>query len=230
MRGEIFAPDNYYHVYSRVIFNRPEFRDKVNSEKLALNFWVANSTESDKVFLYLRNNKKFSRDDKTIEDILKKGERLVDILCYCIMPDHYHLLLKERKKGGIRAFIHKCNTSVAKYINLRNDRKGPLFERRFQAKLVDDNRYLLHLSLYIHLNPLDFIDNRSWREHGLTNWGAKKNKLLKYPWFSLKFFVDKEYEDRILSGTEIITEQFKNSRDYENFLQEWSVESKPVFD
>jgi len=223
VRKEKFVPGEYYHIFSRTILNVPEFKDKRNIEKLAQAFLIANSTKSTEAFQFLRNNK-----DEPIEkaiEITRSGEKLVDVLCYVIMPDHYHLLLKERGENGIIKFISKCNTSIAKYINIKKDRSGPLFESRFKSKHIKSNEYLLHLSLYIHLNPLDFLINRDWRNHKLKDWQIAKEKLFNYPWSSLKSFIDKKHKNFILSGTKIIKDQFDNEKDYELFLREWSEQS-----
>lgn len=222
-RKEKFIPGEYYHIYNRTLFKRPEFTDYKNSKRLKQAFLLANSTHSGRAFQFLRDNK-----DATIKDaveIAERGERLVDVLCYAIMPNHYHLLLKERQKKGISSFIHKCNISVAKYINIKNNRSGPLFESLFKSKYITTNDYLLHLSLYIHLNPLDFLIGKQWREHRMRNWDQIKKELINYPYSSLKNFLDVNHEDKIISGKEIITDQFKNTKEYELFLQEWSKES-----
>ena len=219
-RKKIFSPGEYYHIYSRTILNIPEFKNKKNASRLAEAFLLANSTESTKAFMHLRNYS--SGISEKVLDILQQGERLVDILSFVIMPDHYHLLLREKKKNSITDFIRKCNTSIAKYINIKENRKGPLFESRFKAKHVDSNEYLLHLSLYIHLNPLDFLDSKDWRKGNLKNWQSKEKKLLDYPWSSLKSFVDNNHEDLIISGAEIILDQFDNKDEYKRFLQRWS--------
>lgn len=223
VRKEKFVPDAYYHIYTRTILNIPEFQDNQSAARIAQAFLLANSTKSTEAFQFLRNNK-----DEPIEkaiEIARSGEKLVDALCYVIMPDHYHLLLKERSGDGIIRFISKCNTSIAKYINIKKDRSGPLFESRFKSKHIKSNNYLLHLSLYIHLNPLDFIKGRAWREHELKNWPSAKNQLLIYPWSSLKHYLDDNFNDPIISGEQIIKEQFSNKKDYEDFLKDWSVVS-----
>lgn len=222
-RKEKFIPEEYYHIYNRTLLNRPEFTDYKNSKRLKQAFLLANSTYSSRAFQFLRDNK-----NATIKDAIElaaRGEKLVDVLCYTIMPDHYHLLLKERREKGISSFIHKCNISVAKYINIKNNRSGPLFESLFKSKHITTNDYLLHLSLYIHLNPLDFLIGRQWRKHRMRNWGQIKNKLINYPYSSLKNFLDVNHEDKIISGKEIITDQFKNTNEYELFLRDWSEES-----
>jgi len=220
LRKEKFVPDEYYHIYSRIILSIPEFQDNNNANKLAQTFLLANSVESTKAFDYLRTNDN-PRFEKAVE-IAKQGEKFVDILCYAIMHDHYHLLVKELKENGITSFIRRCNTSISKYINKKTDRRGPLFESRFKSKHIDSNEYLLHLSVYIHLNPLDFISGREWRENKLKDWLVVKEKLLLYPWSSLKHFLYKEQENMIVSGTDIILNQFNNEKEYELFLQEWA--------
>lgn len=228
VRKDIFCPGEYYHIYSRTVLKVAEFENNKNAKKLAQTFLVANSTNSTRAFDYIRKN--INPSLEKVMEIVKQGEKLVNILCYSIMPNHYHLLLEELKEGGITNFIRKCNTSIAKYINISSDRSGALFESKFKSKHIDSNEYLLHLSLYIHLNPLDFLSGKEWRLNKLNDWEAEKDRLIKYPWSSIKFFLNGD-DNNILSGTEIITEQFNNRKEYERFLKNWSVESfEPIKD
>jgi len=223
LRKEKFVPGEYYHIYSRTLLNIPEFKNYRNAERLERAFLISNSTNSGETFQFIRNNTNVTTKD--ILKILENGEKIIDILSYVVMPDHYHLLIHEIKENGIKNFIHKCNTSIAKYINIKNDRLGPLFESRFKSKHINTNEYLLHLSLYIHLNPLDFLVGKGWREHSLKNWSSIKPKLLDYQWSSIKNFLIAEQKNPIISGTEIIEEQFNNKMDYEDFLRDWSEKS-----
>ncbi|TSC93688.1 MAG: hypothetical protein CEN91_151 [Candidatus Berkelbacteria bacterium Licking1014_85] len=191
-------------------------------------FLLANYTRSTEAFQYLRNHNEATLQEAL--EIAKKGEKLVDVLCYVIMPDHYHLLLRGIKENGISEFIRKCNISIAKYVNISKERKGPIFESRFKSKLIDSNEYLLHLSLYIHLNPLDFISGKTWRNHELKNWPSRKKQLLNYPWSSLNFYLNCQKDDPIISGNEIISGQFRNRKEYESYLQEWSEASTNLID
>ncbi len=222
LRKEKFTPNEYYHIYNRTFFNTPVFKDSKNCNRLLQAFLLANSTYSTQAFQFLRNHQNVTTEDAL--KIAKNGKKLVDVVCYSIMPDHYHLLLKEKIEGGITSFIHKCNISIAKYINIKTERHGPLFENLFKSKHVANNNYLLHLSLYIHLNPLDFLIGKQWREHEIKNWDQIKNRLINYPYSSLKNFLNANYKNRIISGAEIITDQFKNKKEYELFLRGWSEE------
>lgn len=220
IRKDRLISGHFYHIYSRTVLNVSEFKKKENASRLVQAFLLANSTQSGQAFNYLRNDRNATL--KKALEITKQGKKLVDVLCYAIMPDHYHLLLRQLIKNGITDFMRKCNTSIAKYVNIKNNRTGSLFESCFKSKYIDSNEYLLHLSLYIHLNPLDFIDNKNWRFNKLKDWRSKKEKLLNYPWSSLKNFLDDDYKDSILSGTKIISDQFSDNSNYESFLKEWS--------
>ena len=138
-------------------------------------------------------------------------------------------LVKEIREKGITDFIRKCNTSIAKYINTKTGRKGPLFESRFKSKHIHSNDYLLRLSVYINLNPLDFLIGKDWRENKNKRLGKRKKKILNYPWSSAKHFIssstpdfDEDIYSNILSGMDMITSQFNNKNDYERFLRERS--------
>lgn len=220
LRKEKFISGEHYHIYNRTILNTPRFKNNKNCARLAQAFLLANSTRSTQAFQFLRNHP--TADFKESLKIAQEGEKLVDVLCYAIMPDHYHLLIRERKECGISSFIHKCNISIAKYINIKNNSSGPIFESLFKSKHISSNEYLLHLSLYIHLNPLDFLEGKNWRNHGIKNWESAKKNIMNYPWSSSRAFLSGEYDDQILSGTEIISKQFKNATEYELFLKEWS--------
>jgi REP element-mobilizing transposase RayT len=218
-----FAPGEYYHIYSRTILSLPEFKDYKSCRRLTQAFLLANYSNSTEGFQYLRNHEEATLQDAL--EIVQKGERLVDVLCYAIMTDHYHLLVKAIRGNNVSEFIRKCNISISKYINISKERKGTIFESRFHSKHITTNQYLLHLSLYIHLNPLDFITDKTWRNHKLKNWLIQKEKLLKYPWSSLNFYLNPNVSDPIISGSEIILNQFKNRKEYEILLREWSEES-----
>lgn len=83
-----------------------------------------------------------------------KGKFGVSILSYCLMSNHFHFLLKQETDLPITAFMLRLSTSYAKYFNIKYKEVGSLFQGRFKAKLVETDEYLLHLSRYIHRNPI----------------------------------------------------------------------------
>ena len=115
----------YYHIYSRIILNVPEFENKDNANKLAQTFLLANSTNSGKAFDYLRNNINISLKDAL--KISKSGEKLTEVLCYAIMPNHYHFLVKEIREKGITDFYKEMQHLNSKVYKHKNRKKGPAF-------------------------------------------------------------------------------------------------------
>jgi len=81
-------------------------------------------------------------------------EKLVSIIAYCLMPTHVHLILEKLKDNGISTFIGNILNSYTRYFNKRHDRKGPLWESRTKKISVEDNNQFIHLTRYIHLNPV----------------------------------------------------------------------------
>lgn len=127
--------------------------------------------------------------------------KIVEIWAYCLMPNHFHLLVRQFKENGISKFLSQLTNSYTKYFNTKYTRVGPLLQGSFKAVLVENDEQLLHLSRYIHINPLVS--------------GLEKS-LFGYPYSSLS-----EYQTRPeLCVTQKILEQFKSPRDYLKFLSD----------
>ncbi len=88
---------------------------------------------------------------KAMED--RNTEKIVDIIAYCIMPTHFHFILKQNKDNGISSFIGNLLNSYSRYFNTKHKRKGPLWQGRFKRIEIDSDEQLMHLTRYIHLNP-----------------------------------------------------------------------------
>lgn len=132
---------------------------------------------------------------------LNTNKKIVDIVCYCLMPNHFHILLRQKRDGGITEFTSKLSNSYTKYINIKNNRVGPLFQGNFKAVHVETNEQLLHISRYIHLNPLV-----SYVARDLDNY-----KWSSYPEFVS--FIGSEVCDK-----KIILDQFKSPEEYKRFV------------
>ena len=88
-----------------------------------------------------------------LEEAQASGEQLVEIVAYCLMPNHFHLILKQISNNGISNFVAKLTNSYTRYYNIKHHRLGPILQGRFKAVLVESDEQLIHLSRYIHLNP-----------------------------------------------------------------------------
>lgn len=109
------------------------------------------------------------------------GLGMVDIFAYCIMPTHIHLLLKQLKEHGISRFMNLILKSYSKYFNVKHNRKGPLWEGRFKKVLVETDEQLLHLTRYIHLNPVTahLVDKpEDWKWSSYQEYIFRKNESI----------------------------------------------------
>lgn len=103
----------------------------------------------------LKFSKFINIKDKTMEkSLISNNNNLVGIIAYSIMPTHIHLILKQIKENGISNFMRIVLNSYTRYFNIKHTRKGPLWEGRFKSVLVKNDEQLLHLTRYLHLNPV----------------------------------------------------------------------------
>ena len=167
-RPQIFIPNGHYHIYNRGHNKNP-------------------------IFL---QTKDYQRYLKRLEEYLKKHE--VTLLCYCLMPNHVHLLMRQNGDEPIERFIHRLHTAYTMYFNIKYERIGAVFQGRFKAKLIETDEYLIHVSRYIHLNPLEILHVQ-----------GPALKLDKYPWSSLKEYQNSAYK---ICDTYIVLGYFEGSK------------------
>jgi putative transposase len=140
-----------YHIYTKSIAKLKIFKKESEYKRMEESFSYYRSGNPPlrfSVFLQIKNKKGF------LEKHLSKNCLLIEIIAYCIMPTHIHLIVKQCKDDGISMFMQNILNSHSHYFNLKNKRKGPLWQTRFENKLVKNEEQLLHLSRYIHLNPV----------------------------------------------------------------------------
>ncbi|MBC7746747.1 transposase [Pedobacter sp.] len=139
---KIDVPHSYYHVYARGRGRQAIFRDD----------------EDYRVFLNL-----FKRhlSIETVTDNYGKPyphlRGSVELLCYCLMTNHFHLLIYQKDLGAMQRMMRGIMTSYSRYFNAKYDSSGSLFESRYKASRISTDAYLMHISRYIHLNPKDWL-------------------------------------------------------------------------
>lgn len=149
-RKTIFANNEIYHVVNRGVNHAPIFNNRSDYKRFvsSVDFSRYEAPMSYSHFSRLRADER--------EDFLKsiqKEKPLVSIIAFCLMPNHYHLLLKQNKDKGIQIFMRNLQNSYAKYFNTKYERSGPLFQSAFKSVRIETNEQLSHVSRYIHLNP-----------------------------------------------------------------------------
>jgi len=138
------------------------------------------------------------------------------------MPNHFHLLIREREEGGITKFMGKLGTGYSMYFNKKYERTGGLFEGRFKARHVDSDRYLKYLFAYIHLNPVKMIEPQ-WKEVGITNHTHVKKYIDEYEYSSYPDHGGIEREEKLILNTNVFPRYFNKKVDFTKFIDQWLV-------
>lgn len=188
----IFANNEFYHVFNRGVEKRITFMNKRDYGRFI---------ETMDYYRIKDHLTRFSFRDRPI--LIKKntiGTPFIDIVCFCLMPNHFHMLVKQIEDNGISTFLSKLSNSYTKYFNTKYERPGPLFQGSFKAVRIEDDEQLLHVSRYIHLNPLiDYLTR----------------DLKTYPYSSYPEYLD------IRKGfcqKDVILDHFRKPSDYEQFV------------
>lgn len=138
-----FVQEEYYHVFNRGVEKRDIFRDPHDWRRFHELLYLCNSKKS-LVFKSIDGHP-FEWD---------RGESITSIVAYTMMPNHFHLILREGKEGGISKMVAKLTTSYSMYFNTKYDRSGPLLCRPFRARHITDDDYFRWVMSYVHLNPI----------------------------------------------------------------------------
>lgn len=205
MRKVQFINGEYYHIYNRTIEEAPLFKTEEDYLKFLRNLKDLNN----KSFYEERKNIIVAKGFKELSSFLGKLEKVVSILSYSLITNHFHFILKQLTDGGISKFMHKLGVSYTNYFNKIHKRRGPLFQGTFKAIHIDNNNYLLWLCGYINGNV------------EIHKAGEVKN----YKWSSFKHLLGLG-ESEILDDTNIILYQFGNQEKFENFVKTVIDESR----
>jgi putative transposase len=211
-----FSIGEYYHIYSRGTDKRIIFKEHHDYRRFKALLYVCNSVDPVDI------NKHF-REGRTFIELFKIQQKntLVDIGAYCLMPNHFHLLIREKTEGGITKFMMKILTAYSMYFNKKNDRTGALFESKFKAKHANSDEYLKYLFAYIHLNPIKIIDS-GWKENGVKDRKRAQRYLEEYTYSS---YLD--YQEEILRfqaniiNRKVFPNYFATISDFNFFVDEW---------
>ncbi|MEK7121282.1 MAG: transposase [Patescibacteria group bacterium] len=180
------SPGEFYHIYNRGNAKNDIF---INDEDFKF------------FLLRLRQNLFPDEDSNNRIQHLPKGS--FSLISYCLMPNHFHFIIKQNSEIPTSKLILKVCTSYSKYFNKKYERVGHVFQDRFKQVHINDNSYLIWLVAYVHQNP---------KVAGLI-----KN-LKDYPWSSYRDFLGERGDN--LCDKEIILSQFKNIKDFESFVED----------
>jgi len=147
MPGRItpLVTNEYYHIYNRGSDKRSTYTQPRDYARFQKTFYY---------YQFSGPKSKFSQSTQSSLFKPLQNEKLVEILCFCLMPNHFHFLVKQLKENGISIFVSQLSNSYTRYFNVKYNRVGPLFQGAFKSVRIETEEQLIHVSRYIHLNPV----------------------------------------------------------------------------
>lgn len=193
MRKISFTNNQFYHIFNRGVDKRKVFTNRQDFNRFFQGMDEFNVIEPIGSLYANSYNKLRCRTPKS-------PPKLVNFICYCLNPNHFHFILEQIVDNGISEFMKRLGGGYTNYFNLKNERSGVLFQGKFKAVHIDLNEYLLHVSAYVNLNN---------KIHGFENSASKS---------SWKEYVEKSKFE--FCKKDIILKQFKNPLKYKRFAEE----------
>ena len=212
--GEIF------HILNRGVDQRNIFLDDEDYYRFIHNLFEFNDTSPALNLGYFLSRNQ-SIDFRNQYD--KKPRKLiVEMLAFCLMPNHFHLLVRQKGEGGVTKFMRKLGVGYANYFNQKYERTGALFQGKYKAVLVNQESHFIHLPYYIHLNPLDLI-MPEWRLGEIKNYRKAIEFLKTYRWSSHLDYINKKNFPSI-TQREFLLRIFGGSKNYMKMIKKWLKE------
>lgn len=228
MQKPPFENNQIYHIYNRGVEKRPVFLEKNNYLRFSGNLFDFNNTVSvlpSNVRFMLRKPATANTDNlihclevQLLNSVMKR-KPLVEILAFCLLPNHFHLLLRQLTDGGIVKFMQKLGTGYTNYFNQKYDRVGSLFQGRFKATLIQKESHFLYMPYYIHLNPLDLIEPQ-WREGKINNVSKAIKFLENYRWSSFQDYIGK-LNFPLVTQRNFLLKSFGKKTEYKRATMQW---------
>jgi putative transposase len=194
--------EEYYHLFNRGVEKRTTFLDDRDYLRfLEIVEYYLNPTPP---ISFSQRDRLYHEPDIQHRVLDIRFENLIDVVAYCLMPNHFHFLVRVNIEGGLETWIRRVANSYTRSFNVRYDRVGPLFQGPYKLVHVTTNEQLLHVSRYMHLNPV---------VAKLTTAPAA------WRWSSMKVYLGEEQPGWL--KPEIITQQFRSPPGYRSFVEDY---------
>lgn len=216
-RKQKFVLGEFYHIYNRGVEKRTIFQTANDYKRFMALLYLANSSKA----VEFRNY--FSKIG--LSEIFKqnRGEPLVAIGAYALMPNHFHLLLTPLVENGVSKFMLKLQTGYSMYFNKKNGRVGSLLQGIFKSEHIDNDRYLRYMYAYIHLNPAK-LKNSDWKKQPKAFLNRLKKFIVEYPYGSLQEYISMDYK---IIKPRLFPVSEKDICDYSTIVDDFSAEEIP---
>ncbi len=205
------ANGEYYHIYNRGNSKQKIFHDNEDYSRFLSLMYACNSTNDFRIFTLAKGESPYD---------FERGKQIVSIGSYCLMPNHFHILITQIEEKGISKFMQKLMTAYVMYYNKKYKRIGSLFEGKFKSEHLYEDRYLKYIFSYIHLNPVKLID-KNWKENGIKNKKETLEYLQNYKYSSYLDYLEKERVQNKILNIKVFPKYFLNKETFQEEVFGW---------
>lgn len=181
MKREKIVTNQIYHIYNRGVEKRNVFIDDNDYLRFIHDLFEFNDNKPSINLNYHTNQ---SSEVGLPKIDRRKRKLIVELMAFCLMPNHFHLIVRQREEGGITEFMRKLGTGYTNYFNKKHERVGPLFQGKYKYIHLKKESHFIYLPYYVHFNPLElkFYSNKSTETNNVEE---MFENLSKYKWSSL---------------------------------------------
>ncbi len=219
LRKDPFITGEYYHLYNRGIDKRVIFKNENDFKRFIILLYTANNID------VLKLDNLINILHKSYDEILilEKGKPLVSVGAWCLMNNHFHLLVRQEVDGGITKFMRKVGVGYSMFFNIKYQRQGALFGGPFKSRCIKtDDNYMRQLFAYIHLNALD-IEFSGWDKKENKDELGMKKFLESYRYSSYHDYIGIERAEKSILNKDSFPDYFGDIKGFKDFLENYFV-------
>lgn len=215
-----FSIGEYYHAYNRGVEKRKVFLNTEDLKRFHRLLFLSNNG----------NSFKFRDLENQPLNTIDRGNPIIAIGAYVLMPNHFHILAKEICQNGLSMFMQKLTTGYSMYFNKKYERVGPLFQGKFKAEPIQRDEHLKYLYAYIHLNPVKLIES-TWKETGIKNMSQALKHIEQYCYSSYEDYCGNIRNENLILAKDEFPNYFSKKHSFKTYINEWlsfNSESSPI--
>jgi putative transposase len=207
--------DETYHIFNRGAHKQAIFLGESDFQRFQILLLLMNSSErvdAGNLLAKYQGESLVNLFDNEVPSVA-----LVDVLAYALLPNHFHLVLRQSVDNGISTFMRKLCTGYSMYFNLKNEHSGTLFQGPFRSSHINSAPYFNWLFAYVHLNPVS-IAEPEWKEKGIKDTRRAQKFLNGYRWSSYFDYYTAERSERAILAHEEGIQHIEKQRDIQALL------------
>ena len=211
IRKTALVSGEYYHIYNRGNSKQKIFLSQKDYRRFIALLYGVNTNQKFNFFDLQKSGGVFSKEI---------NDQLVSIGAYCLMPNHFHILITPLSEDGLSKFMQKLSTAYSMYFNETHQRMGGLFEGKFKSQHMDNDKQLKYIFSYIHLNPIKLINSR-WKEIGIRNLETAFKYLNSYQYSSFLDYVGNNRLEKMILKLSDFPNYFPSKNSFKKEITEW---------